>query len=1112
MVMQGRAIRLSDYARPLLHIIASRGPDGILQPELGRLAKVDQRAVHYHLSELIQYGVVAKVPVSSKKTATFLVLLSRWIEDETDLCASLPNMSGAGFSIRLPYGQLKRRLTEVLQSAPTSGRTMSVNDLIDIIPELDVSRPMLRYVRMAMQEMTHSGHVELILTRSLGGPSYFLYKFKRLYIVGENDEHRLPDDLQGRLEDSHESMEDSPDFISDTEEGTWAPLLVPFVALEKQARDLVAASGTRGIVIRDLKNGLGASTKFATRLYERLTTRKLVGNSDVVKVTESHGRERRHRLFIENPVDIDMGECKAKAVLTPELRQQIFLEIMREQADGVLVVSRPAIVEVGHRIAMVVNDQHTIDMKTVARLVESLEAAGQLRTVHVVLKNGATKVIACPPDLPASNPTLLEMIREMKGENKKPESSSSESEQEEVYSDDGPKVRHRQINYRQQLEIYGLVHGVMQKLRVMHFYLIETFGGGGGEFNTAEALFLQLPLGVFLKLVSTAVPTPELHAYIIDERNHGVRLDEMPGKLRAEIAKKRGLRLRQINKLLVGHMTDLGLITPVQDEDTLARYNLHLPPRFLLSSLLHATSPPDARSSSILPASTPAEADAYWQALRDAWCGCQTDDVDFGRIPVVYGKAVCLDEWAVKRHERVERIASALNIAGTARIPSKRRPIGIATILPKPTGNSSRQTIVGSRSRPKICLSDWSPDQTAKLHLILLLLLLQKNPAELHSTPLNWTQAEGLIAGRDAHVMRVTIGRVMGADWGTVQALLGMEKRVAFVRVRHMEEVGAVSGDFHALFALYERLMKTTPMSYDLQGSGPLVKVNALEPSRVLEYWQRSRHYRSAIQAHFESIPGFIPPTQDQTVPPSDVSEEALNAVKVVMTWPGASYSAIRAAALFKSIGEDALHRTVDHLMASGYLALSSQGRNRYRVPGTNYCLAARVTSTLLTSGDQPEVTLDGVLDGGMVQNIDIGMFVDSLITGAISSEVREGGEVVLHGHVHDRLPKEEVLQLIMQELGLWKRPLRSWFWPDWNNTMPSDSSASFFNAKLLRCAVRTIRTMIDEDPGISIDALYATCIPILTPVEIADILAILSHLRLIHQPTTSSDNIFPKL
>ena len=57
-LLEGRAIKLSDMAKTLLELIGNAGADGILQTELSRLARMDLRNLHYHLGVLHRNSVM----------------------------------------------------------------------------------------------------------------------------------------------------------------------------------------------------------------------------------------------------------------------------------------------------------------------------------------------------------------------------------------------------------------------------------------------------------------------------------------------------------------------------------------------------------------------------------------------------------------------------------------------------------------------------------------------------------------------------------------------------------------------------------------------------------------------------------------------------------------------------------------------------------------------------------------------------------------------------------------------------------------------------------------------------------------------------------------------
>lgn len=1112
-------------------MIAQRGSEGIPQPDLGRAARIDQRGVHYHLREMVKHEIVTKIPVCSNKAFTYLCILSRWLQDDEDnsnetLSAIDPDSLPEGTMLRPSRSVLKSRLVDLLRSAPASHRALSATELFRL-SGLTPSRSSLRYTRQCVTQLVQAGCVEAVLTMSLGGPRHALYKYRAPYSAEADEDEN---------ESGEEDGEEEEDALS-----CWGPTaLRPLISTERQAHDLIAASGSQGLVIRDLRLGLGISVKNAHRIGGRLagtekSKDRVIANSQVTSVVEHAGKERRYRFYIKDAevdapiVDTQISSVSSAPVsrvatpirnrlgiVTAELRSRILAEIVDEQLA--VDTSRSLALELGRRLALAApsSDPKTlIDMRTIRRTLDGLVEAGRVRLMHFACPNrrNGTMQVAVTTSLPEDDQRLQTAIKRVKGRTRadEDEEEGEDDAQDTVVSGAHAVSMHtyqKGSEFRVRMQELGHVQGMMLRLRLLHQFLASH---GSQQFDTLQLLYEELPLRLFLQITGLASVSAALDAELQRPEAMDRPMKDLPKGIYAEIMRRRGRQHRNGLRQLLGHLNSLGLVVPVEEGEEALRPGLRLaiPYSCRLAPLLHVTGPPDARTTHVLPL---AQAPAYWDALEVAWTGADVDTIPFDSLPVVYALAVQPSQWlAVMKPAAADQIDAALKDTQTRR----KRPISTTFILPGRSIDPTAQLAKRRKKKPTNLAIEWSAEETACLRLVYL--LLQDRPRRPQGWDnIAWNRAEPLFPGKDGHALRVHVTKHLLGSWKEVKALCVMEKRLHLLKRLCGRDFGwETDADgidllpFEQQYAEIKSLI-TEPIHLALEGNGSLVLVYDLAPSRVMAQWHRLRHSRSTLRLAFEDTPFTITQRENPTDEPVPADlNSAMHAIKLVTTWPAERYSAEEGAMLLARHPESLILQAREALIGCGYLTLSSGGKHRYRVPGTGLALSSRVSTTLVTpqSTNVSRVISNSPLDAAMVMDLDINGLLDSALSGSITICVADDTEIRLQGSIRTpTIPSAEELEAILRSLGLWLCPLRSWFWP--SNSDNADESSRFHSA-LLRNALSMVRALVEGEPGIPLSKIKSISAPLLTDDEIEDILVLLDRMAFIER---SNQHIHPRL
>ncbi len=1090
-------------SRGLLEKIAQSGNDGIVQPELGAACKMDQRNLFYHLMQLTIHGVVVRLPVASKKAFTYLCILARWIQEEEDaldnlIVASDPNDT----AIRPPVPVLMKKITEVLSSAPD--QTLPSSSLFQLCG-MKGGRSAQKWFRGCIGKLVDGGFLDVILASAVGGSRQPVYRFKRLYDANSAIDLSTSQSQRKTAADSDE--EGDEEVVLPTE-------LRPFVSLEKQTRDLIQAAGPNGLVLGDLKKALGITTKCVFKIHQRLTDRKLVSNSDVIKVTEFCGKERRHRLFVEGLASQAVSEVASRSKTpdptrntstpNPKHRQETMTKVIRKQClmklleeSKILELSRQLAAQLGDMIkeqSFSDANNHILDPKTLKRVIEQMEQEGLVRSIIVSMPNGQDRVLILPAAMLDDDPLLLERIKIVKDRPKIHDLTRKDQKDTTVVPAD-EFIRKRQ-------EFFGFIYGSTARTKILHLYLVEKVKPGD-QFETPTILFEQLPLGVFLQLVGLCVVSPDLEAFVTDIRNHSIVLKDLPKPIYSELMKRRGMRMRTGLRNLMNNLTDLGLVFPIEDYFS-RNMNLRMSISFRLSQIVHVPVPPDAKSSQIITLTNPQDTHRYWALLQTGWKkAAYNEEV----VKPVFKAAVHEPSWLLtrptshrkQRKQEMQHLAAQLGIASTS---STFEAPGYRTILPKRPISTATAPVPNRKKRKlekSAPTSAWSDEESAAMSLIFI--LLHQSPF-YNNGSINWILALDILPKRGTTDLRVYTNRVLLADWQTIRDVMYIESKVHLIL--SLNPLPTDEDDLKHLFikaytSVQEQLRSfNTILASAKAATGTVLTSLWLgeSESKLLYDWNRVRHYRAPLLNQFTDKPSIIPVSTGPGQASEGIDEDAVNAIKVVMTWPAPKYSATEAGLVLAGFAEPVLTVALNYLLDTAYLTKASGGKHRYRVPGTNYALSSKVASVLLgTSGHTSPLSMSkSKLDTTLVQSFDLLGLLDSCLNNDLRAEFHaETEDYLIDGNIFDQVSSlsSSDLEQHLRNLSLWLVPRRSWFWPLQSTTI--DSS---FHADLLRNALMLVSSSIDDAPGCTLQSLYTSCHPLLTTVEVDDCVKILTILN----------------
>lgn len=639
---QGRPLRLSDFQLKALEMIAKSTKQGITQSDLAKALQIDPRNLFHQLKNLLAFQVITRLPVSYQKSFTYLLYLARFAPrddvDLIDLTRGGPE-ERRGASVLPSVISIRSRIMDLLQTAP--GRTLPATEVYRLLGDLNH----IRIYRRNISWLVCKGYIECFIAQELGGVPGKILKFKKSY---------------GEVEKKAPSPQPSPRPASRPFEERCSAA-VRGLSMERQVHDYIDAAGPRGVTLTEIMGRFGVDRKYAYRIGERLCG-KIFSNSQIIKIAEFVGKERRHRFFTRT------GQSRSETSIaseTPSSIQRDSITRMKRLEKLLEVVEEHVIVESGKPLVLMIQgmlqeQDFQMDGKTLKRMVKQLETEGRLRTFVVVL-NGMNRLIITRADVSPDDPRVKEYIEKMR--RSKSELTAPSSADLALPAAEATAEMEHAKEHKYRLQKYGYVFGIFQRCRLLHTYLMETIilprlipnqgqdhGRGmrdeGWLCETLPAFFRALPLSLFLRIVGVGEMSSQLSAYLRNERNHHLALEELPPWVKEELHRRRVDRHKTVVKTLMDILGRLGLAAVDNRYPSVA---FRLPFQYRLSRLASVI---DVRSQKIVKTIEFVNAPAveeYWNWLATLPESVSTllAEGTLEALPDVYRAACTRENWQI---------------------------------------------------------------------------------------------------------------------------------------------------------------------------------------------------------------------------------------------------------------------------------------------------------------------------------------------------------------------------------------------------------------------------------------------------------------------------------
>ena len=482
---------------------------------------------------LLKYELVVKIPVSSNKSFTYLILFRKHFDE------GLPHHSTTG-SEKMALPEIRQGIVKIM----TQHSTIFTRTLFE---ELKLDKCMSKGFHRALLWLSTNGVIHFCHTTEMGG-------------------HH-----EGRVVQLAMSAKEAAEVLERRKEETplYAPLRPPSTPktpaqikeYEQELFKAVEESGSTGITIQEIAAKTGNTRKYAYRVQNRLSVDvKDMEDSHLllVRTSEFYGKEHRLRIFTrENwlkrfdatstftslqPVTPKYETKRASSSLTLAARQDAILRLL--ESTPILELGKPLTRLIQ---GLVVGSKHELDVKTLKRTTTMMEQNGlikrlDIRTGKVALNRSIIYT------MPEDDPRLEEYIKNV---------TKPEVDLLPLPTKDRAFAISRWIHRNDPL---GCVYGLMARAKILYQYLCEF-----DQFETRTTIYQNMPFIVCRKLVGIlAVPKGE------DGEEEALPNDNTQLKDLSPpwhfIIESRMQRHRFILRVLLGILDAIGAIEPEYDE------------------------------------------------------------------------------------------------------------------------------------------------------------------------------------------------------------------------------------------------------------------------------------------------------------------------------------------------------------------------------------------------------------------------------------------------------------------------------------------------------------------------------------------------------------------
>ena len=361
-----RVVSLTNRALRVLSIIAATRSVGITQANLAKALSMDSRSVFHHMKYLLKYELVVKIPVSSNKSFTYLILLRKHFDE------GLPTQSITGAE-KMALPEIRQGILRIM----IEHSTILTRTLFE---ELKLDKCMSKGFHRALLWLSVNNVIHFCRTPGMGG-----HHEGRIVKLSMTPKEAM-EVLEGRKEDTA-ILAPAP-----TKSSTTPKTPSQIKEYEHALVETVREAGPTGITVQEIAAQTESTKKYAYRVQNRLSVdvKDMEGSAlPLVRTSEFHGKEHRLRIFTrENwlkrfdesplqPVTPKYETKRASSSLTLATRQNAILKLLED--NPILELGKP----LTRQIQALIGAQHELDVKTLKRTTTLMEQNGLIRRLDI---------------------------------------------------------------------------------------------------------------------------------------------------------------------------------------------------------------------------------------------------------------------------------------------------------------------------------------------------------------------------------------------------------------------------------------------------------------------------------------------------------------------------------------------------------------------------------------------------------------------------------------------------------------------------------------------------------------------------------------------------------
>lgn len=578
---------LTDTEKLILQMVSRSRWKGVEQPEVTSALKIDARSMLYHTKNLVDSGILMKVPTLKKKGGMSIRLFHFYFYEKDPCESSGDSVEIEGEDSFIEIHRWRQAISDAL--AKSKNRTLVSKDIPQII---GYPGGLFKTYKNARQWLLLNGYVEKIFVRGESDRPLLCLRLLRPYDAKSVDKHK----------NTTQNFANIPGNQSEVLFGIWS---------DYQFLRLIINSAHKGVTSRDLREKMGCmNSKHINSSLERIASAKSLS---LRKENEFDGKSKIQRFKSTDlkktfPPIYTPADSSGRVDDDDKLKEFALSENDKappnliDEKDSITAANRRSLLEkiileekviefdvnLIKKVSFVINSGHLIDKKTLVRSVAQLEKLGKIRRIKIQFERASgasvTKMLLLSPEISPEGFEFGKILEQLKHRfrEKKPFSKPTE-EIPEFYMDieraprkpkpistisEGEVDEKTPYDY---LSYYGQIRARAKRCMTMFDYIfcytqescirecIIPDIDSVGYFRVGR-LFQNLTLDIYLKTIGHSKKSANLSKYLESSEDRCILIKDLPKSVAKDIYSQSGARIKNSMESMIKIFEELGLL------------------------------------------------------------------------------------------------------------------------------------------------------------------------------------------------------------------------------------------------------------------------------------------------------------------------------------------------------------------------------------------------------------------------------------------------------------------------------------------------------------------------------------------------------------------------